>query len=43
MADKDEPQVAQPEKVKHDMPKKPVVAADGHVVVSQEDIDARDQ
>jgi hypothetical protein len=40
---KDEPQVEdKPIVVKVEMAKKPVVAPDGHVNLSQEDIDGRD-
>lgn len=44
MADKpkpEEPKQGDPVTVKHEQPKKPVVAPDGHVTLSQEDIDAR--
>ena len=43
MADKDKPEPKQgdPVVVKHPKADKPIVAPDGHVVLSQEDIDAR--
>ena len=46
MPDEKKPEAAkiaepEPELVKHELPKKPIIAPDGHVVLSQEDIDAR--